>query len=220
MIDFVRAKRLLYGLIIGGLLLFSACPDRPAGNSASNAGGVRNVAEDTAADPNNSAGKDKGATPGSGNKDQEGDAADFEGTAGVIDEKKEIKEAALLKKVRTAQHGGYDRLVFEFGGAELPSYHIEYIDKPVRQCGSGKPVELAGDGWLEIRFEPANAHTEDGKPSVGKRELKTGHKIVRELKLTCDFEAVVAWVAGVATPNRYRVLELRDPSRLVVDVRH
>ncbi|MBA2378972.1 MAG: hypothetical protein H0V76_05295, partial [Blastocatellia bacterium] len=43
---------------------------------------------------------------------------------------------------------------------------------------------------------------------------------VKDLKITCDFEAEVTWVAGVASPNRYRVLELKAPTRLVVDIKH
>jgi len=30
----------------------------------------------------------------------------------------------------------------------------------------------------------------------------------------------VTWVLAVQSPNRYRVLELEDPARLVIDVRH
>jgi hypothetical protein len=148
------------------------------------------------------------------------DKADFEGTAGITNKKYEIKSAAVLKGVRTAGHNGYDRVVFEFEGAELPGYHVEYIDKPVRQCGSGNPVNLKGDGWLEIRLYPANAHTEEGKPTVKNRELFPNHKIIKELKSTCDFEAEVAWVLGVASPNKYRVLELKNPTRLAVDIKH
>jgi hypothetical protein len=148
------------------------------------------------------------------------DNADFEGTAGIVDKKNEIKAAALLKTVRTAQHGNYDRVVFEFEGAELPSYHIEYIDKPIRACGSGNVVPLAGDGWLEIRFTPANAHTDEGKPTVEKREYSPNHKIIKELKSTCDFEADVTWVLGVTSPNRFRVLELKNPARLAIDIKH
>src|SRR5690606_40460443 len=61
--------------------------------------------------------------------------------------------------------------VFEFPGNGLPGYHIGYIDRPVRQCGSGEVVELAGDGWLEIRMEPAQAHDEQGRATVTERAL-------------------------------------------------
>lgn len=148
------------------------------------------------------------------------DAADFAGTAGITDKKYNINGAAILKEVRSGQHENYDRAVFEFEGAEMPGYHIEYIDKPVRACGSGKVVPLAGDAWLEIRFYPANAHTEEGKPTIENRERAPNLKIIRELKSTCDFEADVTWVLGVAAPNKYRVLELKNPTRLAVDIKH
>lgn len=146
--------------------------------------------------------------------------SDFEGTAGITDKKYDIKSAAILREVRTAQHDGYDRVTFEFAGAEMPSYHIEYIDRPVRACGSGNVVPLKGDGWLEIRFQPAAAHNEEGKPTIENRERAPNHKILKELKLTCDFEADATWVLGVSTPNKYRVLELENPIRLAVDIKH
>ena len=148
------------------------------------------------------------------------ETADFEGTTGITEKKREMKSVAVLSEVRTAQHTGFDRSVFEFETAEIPGYKIEYIDKPARQCGSGDAVYLKGDGWLEVRFYPANAHTEEGKPTVENREFVPNHKIIKELKLTCDFEADVTWVLGVASPNKYRVLELKNPTRLVVDIKH
>ena len=146
--------------------------------------------------------------------------ADFSGTARSTDKKHQIRDAALLADVRAGRHEGFDRIVFEFRGADLPGYHIEYIDKPVRSCGSGEVVRLAGDGWLQVRFEPANAHTEDGKPTLTFREIAPMLPTVLEVKSTCDFEAQVEWVAGVSSPNHYRVLELKSPTRLVVDIKH
>jgi hypothetical protein len=81
-------------------------------------------------------------------------------------------------------------------------------------------VPLKGDAWLEIRFMPANAHDEQGEPTLRTREMVPNHKVVKELKSTCDFEADVEWVAGLASPNKYRVLELKNPTRLVVDIKH
>lgn len=145
---------------------------------------------------------------------------DFEGTTGIVDKKKTIKDATVLKAVRTGRHEGFDRIVFEFEGNEVPGYHVEYIDKPVRACGSGDVVPLAGDGWLQVRFEPARAHTDEGKPTLGSRELVPKLPNLLELKSTCDFEGQVEWVAGVGSPNGYRVLELAKPARFVVDIKH
>lgn len=142
-----------------------------------------------------------------------------EWTAGIIDRPQPNPPATTLVAVRTATHDGFDRTVFEFD-ERLPGYHIEYIDQPVRKCGSGKVTPLAGDGWLEVRMYPANAHTEEGQPTVTERERMPNLPVLAELELTCDFEALVTWVLGVESPNRYQVRELSSPPRLVVDVRH
>ncbi len=145
---------------------------------------------------------------------------DFEGTTGIIDKRKTLSASATLKAISTGRHEGFDRIVFEFAGDDIPGYHLEYIDKPVRSCGSGDVVPLAGDGWLQVRFEPARAHTDEGKPTLGSRELVPKLPNLLELKSTCDFEGQVEWVAGVGSPNGFRVLELENPSRFVVDIKH
>ncbi|AUX47846.1 hypothetical protein SOCE26_093720 [Sorangium cellulosum] len=154
---------------------------------------------------------------------KQGDPEDgdtFEGTAGDTDKPRPGAQVAVLRDVRAARHEHYDRVVFEFEGDAVPGYHIEYIDKPVRQCGSGDVVELAGDGWLSVRTTPAAAHTDAGKPTIPFRERKLSLGVIQEIERTCDFEADVTWVLGVSSPNRYRVLELSKPARLVVDVKH
>lgn len=128
--------------------------------------------------------------------------------------------AALLRDLRTAEHTGFDRIVLDFGPDNVPGYRVAYIDRPIRQCGSGHVVPLAGDGWLSITVQPANAHTEEGEPTVRERERMPRLPTVLELKLICDFEAMVEIVAGVSSPERYRVFELAAPGRLVIDVMH
>jgi hypothetical protein len=78
---------------------------------------------------------------------------------------------------------------------------------------------VAGDGWLLVRTTPANAHTEAGQPTIRERERNLDLPNLKEIELICDFEAEVSWVLGLASPNRFRVLELSNPSRLVVDVK-
>jgi hypothetical protein len=148
-----------------------------------------------------------------------GPAADTGWTAQATDVKRERSEIAVLKAVRTAEHPGFERITFEFAGAAPAAYHIEYIDKPVRACGSGEPVAIAGDAWLEVRFNGANAHDDKGAPTVGERDRRPALPLIRQLTLTCDFEAEVTWVAGVSTPARYRLRELAGPARVVVDLR-
>jgi hypothetical protein len=142
----------------------------------------------------------------------------FVGTAGIVDVVRH-GSPSVLAAVRAARHEGYDRVVFEFTGG-VPGYHVEYVDRPVRDCGAGDPKPIAGDAWLEVRFFPAFAHTEQGQPTVPFNEFQSNLPNVLEVERTCDFEAVVTWVLGTRSPKRYRVLELSDPSRVVIDVRH
>lgn len=145
-------------------------------------------------------------------------APPFEGTIGIVEEKRN-GEPATLRGLRAARHEGYDRVVFEFDGA-IPGYHVEYVDRPVRACGSGDVVPVAGEGWLQVRLSPANAHDEEGKSTVSPAESAPQLPTILELQRTCDFEAITTYVLGVGSPNPYRVLPLKDPSRLVVDVLH
>ncbi|MQA89701.1 MAG: hypothetical protein GEU90_05635 [Gemmatimonas sp.] len=141
-------------------------------------------------------------------------------TAGIIDRERTVAGAPMVDDFRVAQNQDFDRIVLEFAEDEIPSYRIEYVDQPIRQCGSGNVVELRGDGWLSIRLDPAVAHTEEGRPSVENRADNVDLRVILEHRLLCDFEGQVEWVLGVASPNRYRVLELAEPARLVIDVLH
>lgn len=138
-------------------------------------------------------------------------------TAGIIDQPRRNAPTATLLATTTGTHAGFDRIVFEFD-ERVPGYHVEYIDRPVRKCGSGDVTQIAGDGWLEVRMSPARAHTDEGRPTLTGREHILDLPLLSELEMTCDFEGIVTWVAGVASPNRYQVRELDNPPRLVIDI--
>lgn len=127
---------------------------------------------------------------------------------------------SILRDLRTGVHPGADRVAFEFEGAGLPAWEVEYVDRPVRDCGSGDAVPVAGDAWLEIRFIGAQAHTDAGVPTSGPRRRKVDQPVMLELVRTCDFEGHVTWVVGVGSPNAYTPQVLAAPSRLVIDIAH
>jgi hypothetical protein len=130
-----------------------------------------------------------------------------------------VTRPVTLQKVETVSCGGYDRVIFTFDRA-VPSYTVQYIDRPIRECGSGNVVSVAGDAWLEVRFAPAQAHTESGVATVSQRNRTLNYANLRQLVSTCDFESHVNWVLGVGKPGRFRATELNNPPRLVLDVRH
>ena len=51
-----------------------------------------------------------------------------------------------LTAVRTGEHSGYDRVVFQFSGT-LPGYTVERV-QAVYSDPRGTPIPLAGFGWL------------------------------------------------------------------------
>lgn len=131
---------------------------------------------------------------------------------------------ALLVDVRVGAHEGFDRVVFEFRGDRVPGYRIAYVDRPVREDGSGRPVPLEGDAALEIRMAPAAGFdaTGDGEPTyTGPQRLApSAAGALRELVRIGDFEGQLAWAAGLGGRHPVAVATLGDPARLVVDIAH
>jgi hypothetical protein len=133
---------------------------------------------------------------------------------------------ALLERVAVARHEGYDRVVFQFRNG-LPGYRVAYEESPLREDGSGEPIELAGTAFVVVRMEPASGFD----VSTGEGELvyggprrisgsETGTSVARELVRTGDFEAVLGWAVGLEDRVDFRVLTLENPARLVVDFRN
>ena len=139
-------------------------------------------------------------------------------TSGVADKVRTVSGPVVLGDVRFGVNEGFDRVVLEFLGGQAPGYRVEYVDRPVRHCGSGEPARVAGDGWLAITLRGTQAHNDRGQATVQPRERRLNMSVVQEMEFTCDFEGVVQVVLGVASPNRYRVTELQNPTRLIVDV--
>jgi hypothetical protein len=128
-----------------------------------------------------------------------------------------IPGVAILRDVRTGDQQTFDRVVFEIEGAKLPDYDVKYVPRPVH-CGSGEPVKIDGSAFLQVRLSPAQAHTEEGAPTVATLQRKVRLPVIREIRATCDFEAEVVWVIGLSARKEYRVLELEGPTRLVIDI--
>jgi hypothetical protein len=56
-------------------------------------------------------------------------------------------------------------MVLDIPGA-LPGYTAEYVTE-VRRDGSGEPASIPGKAFLQIVLHPAQAHRNDGTPTVG-----------------------------------------------------
>jgi hypothetical protein len=122
--------------------------------------------------------------------------------------------AATVSDVKVAHHDGYDRLVIGFATASaMPQYQInQQATAHFVRDASGQPVNLNGAAGLRVVLR--NADIVSGAPS----DLKPNLPEIREVAQIGNFERVVSYGVGLATPACFRILELSGPTRLVIDV--
>jgi len=183
------------------LLAATACTDKPRPDQR---GAYRTVADTTVASDSASA---------------SARAASRTDASARSDSLSAYPAVAVLRNVRAAGHGDFDRIVFEFEGP-TPPYVVSYTDVPVSQCGSGAAVSLPGTAILTVRISPANAHTEEGRASGAPHQLKAAGDNILEMRQTSDFEAVVLWAVALKHARRYSVRELSAPARVIIDLEH
>lgn len=128
---------------------------------------------------------------------------------------------APIASIEATGHDGFDRVVVTFVDmAPMPGYDVSIVEAGAElPCGGGPlAVTLASGRMLVVRTNPSRAATDSG------RTVRTGtsamdHTRFQEGGLVCDDADVSIWAAGLAEGGEVRVLEMRAPVRLVVDVR-
>ncbi|GIH21953.1 hypothetical protein Aph01nite_02630 [Acrocarpospora phusangensis] len=126
---------------------------------------------------------------------------------------------ATVAGVRYARHKGYDRVVVDLKGP-FPGYTIRWVKKLISD-GSGMPYNVKGKAFLEVRLGWARAHTDAGKPTwaggpIYKADLGNLTRVVR----TGDYEGYVTIGLALKKKAGFRVLEQKQPDRIVIDVAH
>jgi len=147
----------------------------------------------------------------------------FEGTRGPVEGCPGGTIVAFLTDVRTGRHDeGFDRVVFEFSDG-IPCYRIEYVRPPILADPSGLEVEMDGAAFLQVRMESATAVDLSGatpRVTCCRSTITTGFPSLVDLEKIGDFEAVLLYVLGLSEEADFRVFELEDPGRIVIDVQH
>ena len=103
----------------------------------------------------------------------------------------------------------YQRMSFYFQGG-YPSYQVSYVPSVTRD-GSGAPVSLPGNAFLQVVFTDAQAHTSSGASSVtASPPASIGYQNLKGYAQAGDFEGHVTYGLGLQTrPNADQVLLLR-----------
>lgn len=123
-----------------------------------------------------------------------------------------VPPVPVLTAIRVGAHpeGGFDRIAFEFDG--LPGYRIGYRDEIVYD-GSGDPVDLDGRAFLQLVFTMAQAHDEQGRPSlvpVPIKQVTVGYPALVAYVLNGDFEGYVSVALGLSAKVGFDVRHYRQ----------
>lgn len=137
----------------------------------------------------------------------------------LVERKREGIATVTLRQVRAADQTDFDRIVFEFKDSEVPGYRIAYV--PSITDEAGKVHKLFGKAFLRVDMNPAWAHSnETGAPSLAESEKRVNLSTIIEFKQVDDFEGVVSYALGLSRRKPFRVTEMLNPARLVIDIKH
>lgn len=137
----------------------------------------------------------------------------------------EVPPAPTLVAVRIGAHpdGGYDRIAMEFEG--LPGYEVRYQSE-ISYDGSGEPVDLTGDAFLQLVFNPAQAHDDEGRstlPGPSVEPVGVGYQALQSYVLNGDFEGYVSIALGLSDKVGFNVAHFGNEAGndvVYVDVAH
>jgi hypothetical protein len=141
----------------------------------------------------------------------------FTGTLGTVHRSHAANHVNQILKVESSCCASFDRLVFFVDGIHQPTYTVKYAQPPFSDCGSGNTHAVPGSAFLTIKMTPAQGHG-NGQATVP-RETSLHCPNLKHLSVTCDFEADLTFVVGLNTKKPYRVIELQNPTRLLLDVK-
>lgn len=114
-------------------------------------------------------------------------------------------DPARIGRIENVDLGAFSRTVLYFFEV-IPNYQVQYVDEPIA-CGSGEPLDIQGEAFLEVRLTPSAAHEPvTGVPSFEIREgLMDNNPAVAEIQMSCDFENELTFVLGLTQKADFRV---------------
>lgn len=118
--------------------------------------------------------------------------------------------------VRTGEHDGYDRVVYELAGEGLPGWRVGYVDEAVEDP-SGEVVDVDGDATLEVWVTGTGYPFDTGHEEFAE-DLRPGAGDVEHVTRPLTFEGMTQSFVGLDEQRPFRVTLLEDPVRVVVDV--
>ena len=133
------------------------------------------------------------------------------------------QQSPYVRSVRVARHDDYDRVVFEFTGA-MPNYNIEYLKSRFYEDEGGRHrVSIAGTAFIQVSLTQIPANEESLKFSESKNFVPMGRlksPSVLQIEEAGLWEGNYDFLLGIRGRKPFRVSELDEPRRLVIDFKH
>jgi hypothetical protein len=118
-----------------------------------------------------------------------------------------------LREVSVIPGGSFDRVVFTFADGDFPGYNLEWVHEPPQECAGQAPAEMEGPHFLRTRLRSVG-----GGQDLAPTAPAAGSNL-RGMAVTCSRAGELEWHLGLAESGDIRIVEMRSPQRLVVDVR-
>ena len=99
-----------------------------------------------------------------------------------------------------------------------PDTSIKPLEREVLTETQPLVPEVEGNRFLVLNLHPART-SENGCSTMPVGTETYAQQRVHEAGIACEENDVVTWITGLAEGTDVRVLEMRGPNRLVVDVR-
>jgi hypothetical protein len=125
--------------------------------------------------------------------------------------------SSSYRGMRVAKQKGFDRVVFEFDG-EMPNYNVNFEKPPITNYG-GDDLKMSGKAFVVVQFHMV-PYPEDADVSKLVLEIpgnKLNVPLVTEIKNSEWFEGYLSFAIGLRMRKPFRVQQLSNPSRLVID---
>ncbi len=128
-----------------------------------------------------------------------------------------------VRNVRVGRHQTFDRVVFEFTGS-MPNYRVEYLRARFYDNEGGRQrIKIAGNAFVQVNLNLIPTDEEQMKlreqdSFIPKGRLK--YRSVWELDEAGLFEGYYDFILGIRARKPFRVSELANPLRLVIDFRN
>lgn len=138
-------------------------------------------------------------------------------------ERLQSSDHSHLRTVRALRQGAFDRVIFEFEGP-IPNYSIKYLPSRYFESERGRErIRITGNSFVHVNLHTITTDEKQLAMSQEKGFRPKGRLRMSSLLEIADqglFEGYHDFLLGIRSRRPFRVNQLSNPSRLVIDFKH